>query len=588
MIEPYRMVVVNLIASLLIFGEVLFYRFIFPKKKVNLFVLLLIISILPIVSVFRLGDYESGDFNIHIYRMMAFFDSLKEGIIIPSWAGQLNATYGNPLFLFNYSLPYYLICGLHFLGISFITATKLYLGFTLYASGICMYLLAKEIFKNKLAAFSVAIFYAFAPYHLIDVHFRATLGESTIFLIAPLILLFLIKFRKANKFVYFVSISLLTYLLFLAHPLLAGVFIGIFFSFVLFNYLLNKNFKLLLLSISSMMLGVMIALHVWLPFIIYSPYTYHFPPVTNVGFYPFYLLFFSPWRFGFLFQGPKGELATIIGYVQLFVLLTSAVLVVLRKFKKTELQQIGFWLILFMITLFLMSPFLSNALWIHFQSIGSMLTQYSRLSVALSFFISIIAGYFVLHLIKNGKLIYLLLILVIGSTILNWGQRRVIPEITDAVLQKNVPYSTLTEGPSYYVDTKWADPKQFWFSQIPKQHLEILAGVGKITELKRSTTKHSYKVDAQTNLQLKENTLYFPGWQATCNNKPIVIKPGERGVITFFLLKGNCSLNIFYQDLPIVAAAKIFTYTSIAFILIYFAFYLLRRTKTFPKVLNKG
>src|SRR3990167_11280779 len=114
------MVVVNIISSLLLFGGVLIYRYIYPKKKINLFFLLILISILPIISIFRIGTYESGDFNIHIYRIMSFYDSLKEGILIPSWAAELNATYGNPLFIFNYSLPYYLISLFHFLGISFI------------------------------------------------------------------------------------------------------------------------------------------------------------------------------------------------------------------------------------------------------------------------------------------------------------------------------------------------------------------------------------------------------------------------------------------------------------------------------------
>ena len=169
------MVFINIMSSLALLGGLLFYKFIFPKKKINLFFLLILISILPIISIFRNGDYESGDFNIHIYRIMSFYDSLKEGIIMPSWAAELNATYGNPLFIFNYSLPYYIISLFHFIGISFISSMKLYLGLTLYLSGIFMYLWIKELTGNKLAAFTSAIFYIFNPYHLIDVHFSILL-----------------------------------------------------------------------------------------------------------------------------------------------------------------------------------------------------------------------------------------------------------------------------------------------------------------------------------------------------------------------------------------------------------------------------
>ena len=150
MIDPYRMVLVNLISLILLLFGILAFKFLHPKRPINLFVLLILISLLPIISILRQGAYESGDFNIHIYRIIAFFDSLKEGILIPSWAAQLNATYGNPLFLFNYSLPYYAISFFHFIGIDFINSTKLYLGMVFYFSGITIYITVKEITNNNL------------------------------------------------------------------------------------------------------------------------------------------------------------------------------------------------------------------------------------------------------------------------------------------------------------------------------------------------------------------------------------------------------------------------------------------------------
>jgi hypothetical protein len=566
--EAYKMVVVNLVGSIFVLFGSLFYRFIYPRKKINLFSLLLIIGILPIISVFRIGDYQSGDFNIHIYRMMTFFNSLKEGILMPSWAGDVNATYGNPLFLFNYTLPYYAICLLHFLGISFITATKLYLGLILYFSAIFMYFFAKEITNNKLAAFSSAIFYLFAPYHLIDVHFRATLGESTIFLIAPLIFLFLTKYSKTKKLIYLTLVSFLTYLLFLAHPLLAGSFVGIGILYVLFTEFINKNARIMFFQLTSLFIGVIMSAYIWAPFIIYYPYMFHYPTSSYVGFYPFSLLFYSPWRFGLLFQGPEGELATIIGYTQIFVLLASLILLIKNKFSKKTGKQILFWTMLFLATLFAMNP-LSNIFWRYIPSIGAMFTLYSRLSLALAFFISIIAGYFILRFEKRKKLIYLLLILTIGSTILNWGQRTMLPEINDATLSKNVSYSTLTEGPINFLDTKWADPKNPWFSKIPQNHLDILKGVGYVKQLQRTTTKHVYLISASTPLTIQENTLYFPGWHVTSNGGLIPVHPGYRGIITFNLSKGNQNVIVEYNDIFSVFALKIVSGIVILLIMIY-------------------
>ena len=194
MLDPYKMVYVNLTASFILCAGLLIYKYVYPKRDINLFVVLILVSILPLLSLLRPGAYESGDFNIHIYRIMSFYDSLKEGHIMPSWAAELNATYGNPLFIFNYSLSYYLISFFHFIGFSFIFSTKLYLGINLFLSGIFMYLWIRTVTGNKFAAFVSAIFYVFNPYHLIDIHFRATLGESTIFTLAPLIFFFITKY----------------------------------------------------------------------------------------------------------------------------------------------------------------------------------------------------------------------------------------------------------------------------------------------------------------------------------------------------------------------------------------------------------
>src|ERR1035437_3924153 len=134
MTGPYHMVFINIIAFCLVFGGALFYKFIFPKKNINLFVLLLMISVLPIISIARAGVYESGDFNLHIRRAMEFYQLLSQGNFIPTWAGDLNATYGYPLYGFNYILPYYLISFFHFVGLSFVASMKVFLALNIFFS----------------------------------------------------------------------------------------------------------------------------------------------------------------------------------------------------------------------------------------------------------------------------------------------------------------------------------------------------------------------------------------------------------------------------------------------------------------------
>jgi len=561
MLDPYRMVAVNIVSSLILITGLLFYKFIFPKRKINLFLLLILISILPIISIFRNGDYESGDFNIHIYRMMTFYDSLKEGIFMPSWAGELNATYGNPLFIFNYSFSYYAISLLHFIGFSFISSMKIFLGSNLFFSGIFMYFWIKKLTGNNLAAFTSGVFYVFNPYHLIDVHFRATPGESSIFTLAPLALFFVTKYFKEKRFNYLILISLITILMSLGHPLQAIAILGIIISYVIFIGLLNKDRISLFKIIGSLFVGCIASLHLWLPFILYAPFTFYTPSNSNnIYFPPFNFLFFSLWRYGFLFQGPQGELALMIGYSQTFIALGSIILLIKGKITKKILPYYLFWLIMLIILLLLMHPS-SQIFWNYFLILERMFIPFGRLLLPVALITSAIAAYFsiVFSTSRFKKLcMCILLIITILSTILNWGHRRVIPAINDDVLRKNVWKSTLTEGmTAYFLNTKWADVNNFWFSELPKQPLEIIEGKGDVKNIERTSTKHFYVINAQTPITIKENTLYFPGWTLRSNNKQVYIYPGGRGIINARLPQGLHYLELIYEDLSIYKTSKI-------------------------------
>ncbi|HVZ59142.1 MAG TPA: hypothetical protein VG935_05305, partial [Patescibacteria group bacterium] len=80
-VQPYRMIVVSLFFSTLLILATAFYYFIYPKKKPNLFVLLILISLLPLISILRQGSYESGDLSLHTKLAMQFFDNLHEGVL---------------------------------------------------------------------------------------------------------------------------------------------------------------------------------------------------------------------------------------------------------------------------------------------------------------------------------------------------------------------------------------------------------------------------------------------------------------------------------------------------------------------------
>lgn len=568
--DPFRTVIFSILGSALLLSFLLFNKYIYPKKEISLFKLLILVSLLPLISLLRPGVYESGDFSIHIYRSMEFYKSLSEGNLMPSWAGDLNANYGYPLFSFNYTLPYYLISFFHFLGFTFVSSMKLFFAFCFISSGISMYYLGKTLFKNDLAAFTSSIFYLFAPYHLISVHFKNTIGEIFVFVTIPLIFVFIEKFRQNKKISYLLLSGLILGITALGHMFIAMTLVPVIFAYALICF--RKFIYSFIYSICVILIAGLISLYQWGAILIYSNslYTSLYPIDINNLYYPTLKdLLYSPWRLGFLYQGSYGEISNLLGYAQIFIL--ASILYFLLKGRVPKKLQINIIFLLFIVvlTIFMVNR-ISIDIWRLFPFINA--AGPHRLLILTTFSISIIAGYYALIKNKNKKLVYILIFLCISTTILNWGNRRVISEFNDETLRQNIPYSTAQSERHFYANSKWINPKSPWFNNPPKSHLEIINGDGEIKEIERTTTKHTYLINANNPLRIRENTLYFPGWSLESNNKSISIYPDETGVINAKIPIGLQKLELNFDDLQIFKIYKtISVLTFLATILIIIA-----------------
>ncbi len=510
-----------------------------------------------------------------------------EGNIIPSWAAGVNATYGNPIFIFNYFLPYYIVSLFHFVGFSFVSSMKLLLATTYLFSGICMYVAMIKLLKNKFAAFSSSIFYQFNPYHLVDVHFRATPGESTLFLTTPILLYFIVSYLQERKLKYFLGISLSVILITLSHPMVSLTIILLLTIYVL-SHLNFKSLLKIALTFVAMGIGFISSLFLWVPFIIYKDVQY--PINSNLIFdNNFMYLFYSPYKFGLLFQGPNGELNPPIGYFQLFVIVILTLLLFYKRKNLFNKEKYIFWLIAFYVNIFFIHSY-SQFFWKYFP-ILSMLS--GRLLFPLSFITSVCAGYFVMSVMKlriSHKVIYILIFILISSTILNWGQRRVISIADDKWLHANIAGTTkFLEGEGvWFANTKWANRKNVWFDVIPKQKAEIVRGDGIIKILSASTTKHTYITYSHTKFVLEEKTLWYPGWKLYINGSESKIYPGRDGVITAIIPSGLNYLVFQYTDILKYSIFKYLALFITGILVLLYTFNFLAHPKNFTRYIHNN
>jgi len=160
----------------------------------------------------------------------------------------------------------------------------------------------------------------------------------------------------------------------------------------------------------------------------------------------------------------------------------------------------------------------------------------------------------------------IIIFLVAITSILAWSNRRIISEITDASLA-----STPHDESFSPAVPKWVPLDKPWASEIPPAHAEILSGSGKIIPLSRTTNTHTYTILATTDLQVRENTLYFPGWQLFSNNQPVSISPNHLGIITFSLPPGEHNIKLNFTDTPIRAFSKQISLISLLVLLLLYA-----------------
>jgi hypothetical protein len=283
-----------------------------------------------------------------------------------------------------------------------------------------------------------------------------------------------------------------------------------------------------------------------------------------------------------LFQGNRGELSYIIGYTQLFVIVLAFILLFKGKLQKKIKSEFVFWLSLFVLLIFFISSF-SHFIWRWFPILNSI--QFStRLLVVVALDISVLVGFVSKFLIKKSVLIWLLVIVTIGYTILNWGQRRVIAAKDDNAVRQAVWISTCCDGEAFgnFGTPKWLDSKHRWQTKLPPSHLQVLSGQAITKELFHNSIKHEYLAYATDSAYLMENTLYFPGWHLMVDNKEEQINYLNRdhlGIITFKIPSGIHYIQVLYRDIPIHVAAKIITVVGFSIIFLYSLVLLLVRLK---------
>lgn len=503
--------------------------------------IIVLLSLLPMISLFTTRDLpHTSDGAMHLARIASYYKELVRGQFPVRWAADLNYGFGTPLFNFFHPLPYLITSVMVGLGTTLTAALKLSFLLSFIVSGIGMYLLSYALWKNIRMAIFLTILYQFAPFRLVDILVRGSLGGIYAYTLLPFVLYGVVKFIQSKQYYYIWVISFCSAGLALSHNIVGFVFFGVA---CLFTLCYPTTPRLKTLSLLSLLAGVCIAGFFVIPAILDHGYTYgylhtknlfydHFAPMAN---------FFLP-NFTNAAQLRIHEVSVQIGLVHLMALVTCLLGMFKRNAYEKKDRFIAFFCIaIFVITMFFMQP-VSTPLWERISILRQFQYPWRLLSVIT--FISAIAGFAIVNMVKSQLVLVLLTIFAIISTITYWTPPQGYQKINETEYW-NYPLTT-----NYYgeVDTIWTEGPAKGY---PKEKIELIAGTASIATTTRTSTLHEYVVQATTPATLLDNTEYFPGWVVFVNNKKTDIQfqdQNHRGLITFTVPIGISHVTVSWKE----------------------------------------
>ncbi len=527
-------------------------------------VLFLILLFIPVISLFHQGLPITHDGQDHVARIANFYSALNDGVIIPRWAENLNWGYGHPVLQFLYPLPSYIASAFHFVGFSLVDSVKIVLGMGMVLSFIFMYLWLSQ-FSSRNSSLIGAFLYTYAPYRFVELYVRGDIGENLAFAFIPLTLLFIYKLSKKQTINNYIFISLSLALLILAHNAISLISIPFIFLYGLILSINLKNKKEYLIKfIVGFSLGFMLSAFFWVPALLEGKFTLR-NIVTKGGYINNFVniprLIYGPWDFG-----GSGAFTVQLGIFQWFVLLGSFIAGYVFRKDRIKLLMIATLILFTLLSIFIMLPY-SNFIWDKIILLQNF--QFPWRFIALIVFTTAVLTVYVVEVLAkkiNHKLISAIVITVVLVVS--------IPYFTPkGYLYKNAEFYTGI----YNSTTDTGESAPIWsvrfMEKRPAAHVEVIEGEANIQEIRRTANLHEYKIDVLQDAQIKENTLFFPGWKIYANGQIVDVEfqnPEHRGIMLFNLSKGEYLVRVVFGETKLRLLADALSIFALGVVLLAF------------------
>lgn len=520
-------------------------------KRLLPFIVIFFVVLIYTKPFFRPGFFPTHDGEWAIVRLAEMQREIKDMQIPPRWADYLNHGFGYPLFNFTYPFPFYVGTILRFFHIGLTDSIKMIFVGSALVSALFMYLLGREL-AGDFAGLLASIFYSVAPFRLVDLYIRGSIGESISLAIFPMLFYFSLKFILKPSWVKMVIVSAILAALILSHNIMALVFFPLWLVFLyvaLISYYEDIRQYTWRYFLPMILLGLGLAAYFFIPalaekkFVMLSQVKLADMSSNFINIRDYLL---SPWNY----SKPSYQL----GWAHILAAILGIVSLILAK----DIDKKKYWsLLIFILGSAFILIFYAHPFSAEFWNIPP-LSWFDfpwRFLTPLAFFLALSSIFLTTHRVTKfigGILAFLTVILSINFI-----------NVSSSVNNPDTYYAT-----NDATTTSMDELMPVWVTSKPSnrysQKIEVEKGRAQLYNLMYNSSSIKFRVIASTPSTIKVNTIYYPGWKFYINNKEIPVDyKNPEGLMKLDVAAGSVDVIGLFRETNIRLWSNIITLISI-------------------------
>lgn len=555
---------------------------IMAKRKWIAFAICCMVAAFATLPLFISGFPRGNDAIKHYRWSTEFATALKDGSLYPRWFPEANRGEGSPLPTYYPPVPFYISAAFNvFIG-NMLTSISLSCWLALAISGLAMYSLSRLSLSRPLSLIA-ATFYMLLPYRILDLYLGSAISEFWSFAWVPLIFYFIYRVSERDGWFAIGGLALSYALLLQTH--VPSAFLTSL-TLPIFAVSLTRDYKRLFRVATGLMLGAGLSAIFVVPVLFERKYI-HIGRVLLRRDYRNYFLFE---KLGAAFKTilvPSEDidysLQTDLAAFGLLFLLIIAAALIWKKWRAGGKKRLNkLWFASLVITAFtlLMTARLTTLLYKKVPGLVFLLFPFRWLLVCSvgAAFLTAAAVSLVTNDAGRRKLytVALAVVVIFNLTVSALAVARM-PQDEENLERRR----TRREAPEYH-PIWWKGSQN---KDLKKNPAVVDEGDAVVQVIDAKGVKQSYAVTANSQSQLRLRPLYFPGWVARVDDKPVPIWPSEDGNIALTIDPGEHRLTLSFEDTwprragKLISAASVLCFLALMFIM--------RRTKRRLKIASK-